>query len=101
MIMDTLGLAALGLPDLQCHFRTLVPGEVAAVLHNTAYYLFEHGDVIDDGHTVAGIEPESRWTCQHEKSLLKPSRIVLDLNPGPPFAAGGRKAKTTKKKRRW
>jgi hypothetical protein len=92
MLMDTLGLAALGLPDLQCHYRTLTPGAVAAVLANTGYYIFENGDVIEDGHTVEGITAGSKWRCQHEESMLKPSRVVLDLNPGRPHAAGNRKS---------
>ena len=32
MLMDTLGLAAIGLPDLQCHFRDLDLNEVADLL---------------------------------------------------------------------
>lgn len=90
MLMDTRGLAAFGLPDVQCHFRGLDPKEVARVLYNTSFYLYQNGDVIDDGHTVAGIEPSSKWICQHEDSLVGPDRVVLDLNPGPPYAAGGR-----------
>lgn len=90
MIMDTLGLTALGLPDLQCHFRGLEPGRVAAVLHDTAYYLYERGDIIGDGHTVEGATTGRRWRCQHERSILPPSRAVLDLDPGPPYAAGVR-----------
>ena len=93
MMMDTFGLAALGLPDLQCHFRGLEPGQVAALLSNTGYYVFEQGDVIEDGHTVEGLEPGSRWRCQHEDSLLPPARVVLDLDPGPPHAAGGRQGR--------
>ncbi|QEH35969.1 hypothetical protein OJF2_45270 [Aquisphaera giovannonii] len=90
VLMDTLGLGALGLPDLQCHYRGLEPGRVAAMLANTAYYVFERGDVIEDGHTVEGPAPGSRWRCRHEESLLKPSRVVLDIDPGPPHAAGRR-----------
>jgi Domain of unknown function (DUF4261) len=89
-VMDTLGLAALGLPDLQCHFRRLEPTAVSRVLYNTACYLFEKGPVIDNGHTVRGIESEDRWRCQYEKSLLAPERSVLDLNPGSLHAAGNR-----------
>ena len=90
--MDTLGLAALGLPDLQCHFRDLIPGEVAALLKNAGYYIFENGDVIENGHTLEGITAGSRWRCQHEESMLKPSRVVLDLDPGPTHAAGNRRS---------
>jgi hypothetical protein len=88
--MDTLGLGALGLPDLQCRFCLLEPRAVARALYNTAWYLFTEGDVIQDGHTVEGGAPGSRWRCRHEDSLVGPERVVLDLNPGPPYAAGNR-----------
>jgi hypothetical protein len=90
VVMDTLGLAALGLPDLQCHFRDLDRGSVARLLYNTAWYVFTNGDLIADGQTVEGLAPGSRWRCQHEEALVPPARGVLDLNPGPPHAAGRR-----------
>jgi len=90
MLMDTRGLQELGLHDLQCHFRGLDPNAVASVLFNTAVYIFENGPVIASGNTIAGIEPESKWRCHFENALVKPARELLDLNPGPPFAAGKR-----------
>jgi len=90
MLMDTRGLAELELPDLQCHFRDLDPNELSRVLFNTAIYLVEQGPVIESGHTVQGIEPGSKWLCQEEDALIGPERTVLDLNPGPPYAAGDR-----------
>jgi hypothetical protein len=86
-IMDTLGLAALGLPDLQCHFHDLEANDVAQILYNLAFYLSENGNVMEDGHTVTGTSPEARWRCQREASLVPPEREVLDIDPGP-FAAG-------------
>ena len=88
--MDTRGLAEIGLHDLQCHFRELNPTDVGRVLFNTAVYIFKNGPVIESGQTVAGIQPNSRWRCQFENSLLEPKREVLDLNPGKPHAAGKR-----------
>lgn len=90
MLMDTRGLADVGLHDLQCHFRDLDPKSVAAILFNTAVYIFQNGPVIQSGQTVAGIEPDSKWRCQIENSMLEPKREVLDLNPGKPYAAGNR-----------
>jgi len=90
IVMDTLGLGALGLPDLQCHFTQLNPTAVARVLFNTAWYIFERGDVIADGNTAQGITTDSRWPCHHEDALVGPARVVLDMNPGPPHAAGNR-----------
>jgi len=86
MVMDTLGLAALGLPDLQCHFRDLDPDDVATVLLNSGCYIFEAGDVIEDEHTIEGATAGSRWRCQHEESLLPPHRTILNLDPGPQHA---------------
>lgn len=90
MLMDTRGLSEIGLHDLQCHFRGLDPNDVSSLLFNTAVYLFENGPVIESGNTVAGVDEGSKWECQFENALVAPEREVLDLNPGPPFAAGGR-----------
>lgn len=90
-LMDTRGLAAVGLPDLQIHFRDLDPTSVASHLYNCGFYIFENGDVIEDGHTIQGLTPDQKWTCQHEQSLWPPARVVVDFNPGEPFAAGERK----------
>ncbi|MBO0764190.1 MAG: DUF4261 domain-containing protein [Hyphomicrobiaceae bacterium] len=88
MVMDTLGLTALGLTDLQIHYRQMEPDPVAQFLYNLGAYVFEKGDVIEDGHTVEG--PGGRWSCRRDVSLLEPQREVLDIDPGPPFAAGDR-----------
>lgn len=89
-LMDTLGLAALGVPDLQCHFLGLDSQAIARVLYNSAYYLFDSGDVIGDGQTIQGIGANDRWRCQHEDALVGPDRVVVDINPGRQYAAGNR-----------
>ena len=90
LVMDTLGLASFGLPDVQCHFRDLAPGRVAAWLFATGSYLFETGDVIDDGDTVSGLEGTEHWRSRHEDALVGPPRRVIDVDPGEPYAAGRR-----------
>ncbi len=85
-VMDTLGLGALGLPDLQCHFKDLDPGAVAGVLYNLSGYVFLEGDVISDGHTVQGVGAGSKWRCQHAAALVGSERVVLD---GPRVPACG------------
>ena len=92
MIMDTRGLDEIGLHDLQCHFHNLDPNQVSQVLFNSAYYLFEKGPIIESGQTLAGTDPESKWVCQFENSLLEPMRELLDLNPGPLFSAGSQQS---------
>lgn len=89
MVMDTLGLDVFGLPDLQVHFRDLDPGLVGRQLWALAAYVLEHGDVIDDGHTVQGVDDAS-WRARHEDALVGPPREVIDLDPGDPWAAGTR-----------
>ncbi|MCW2811953.1 MAG: hypothetical protein JWP61_2411 [Friedmanniella sp.] len=90
LVLDTLGMHVFGLPDLQCHFRDVSPGEVAVLLFATAGYLFSAGDVIADGHTITGLRPEDRVPCHHEPALLAPARTVVDLDLGDPYAAGAR-----------
>jgi hypothetical protein len=89
IVMDTLGLAALGVPDLQCHFKGLEAGRVAGFLRGVGTYVFEKGDVIEDGNTVQGLEPSQRWACRHEMALIAPARVVIDIDPGPPYSTRG------------
>jgi hypothetical protein len=90
MVMDTLGLHVFGLPDVQCHFRDREPGEIATTLFSTAGYIFQSGDVIADGNTISGPWADERLVCFHEPALLAPSRQVIDVDLGDPYAAGQR-----------
>jgi Domain of unknown function (DUF4261) len=90
IVMDTLGLHVFGLPDVQCHFRDRRPGEIAPMLFRTAVYLFQSGDVIADGNTITGPWADERLVCLHEPALLAPSRRVIDIDLGDPYAAGWR-----------
>jgi hypothetical protein len=90
-LMDTMGLAVLGLPDIQCHFRQHSPTDDAGVLYDVAWYLFEQGDIIKNGETVRGILESDHWRCQHEMAMVGPERMVLDLTPGDHYAAGTRR----------
>ena len=89
-VLDTLGLDALGLPDFQLHFRELDPSELAGHLRNLAAYAFEHENAIESGHTISSPGGDGRWQLQLEDALVAPDRLVLDIDPGPPYAAGGR-----------
>lgn len=80
-VMDTRGLDVFGLPDVQCRFQGLDPDAVARVLYNTASYLFQNGDVIEDGHAVPGVGPGEAWPCRHAPALIAPKRVVLDAGP--------------------
>lgn len=81
LVMDTVGLSALGVPDVQCHFTGLDPDTVAQTLLGAAYYIFDQGDVLQDGQTL-GSSGGRRWRCEHQASLIAPGRYVIDLDPG-------------------
>jgi len=86
-LMDSVGLAALGIPDVQCHFFDLDPSQMAGTLTDMAYYLFNQGDVISDGETI-GFTEDMRWRCEHQYALAVPHRVVIDIDPGEPYYAG-------------
>lgn len=89
MIMDTLGLSALGLDDLQVHFKNLDPQDVGHFLYNAAHFLYEKGAVIKGGDTLRGTDGHP-WKCEFENALIEPQRVVIDFNPGAEFAGGSR-----------
>jgi hypothetical protein len=82
VLMDTMGLAPLGLPDLQCKAYAK-PGWLVAELKSLADHLVEHGDVIADGQAVPGADPGTAWRAWRRTSLAQPVRQVLDLAPLP------------------
>jgi hypothetical protein len=77
LVMDTLGLSLLGLPDAQCRFAAAdyEPNEIATVLYDLAAYLLDRGDVIGDGDTVGDLP----WVCHEAEALVGPGRRVLAL----------------------
>ncbi|MDR3162627.1 MAG: DUF4261 domain-containing protein [Helicobacteraceae bacterium] len=87
-VVDTLGMFAFGLADIQYHFRDLNINDVVRHAYNTAIYQFENGEPIKDGNTVDGAAGE-KWLCRYEQALIQPSREVLDIAPAA-RAAGSR-----------
>lgn len=80
--MDTLGLSALGLPDLQAKFlgSQIDPNSVAGLLHGAARYVFGKGDVLKDGDTVPG-PGGGNWECRRTTAIAPPARAVVELVP--------------------
>jgi hypothetical protein len=79
MLMDTLGLAAIGLPDLECAFLGLDPGKVQAVLMSLARYQYDLGDVLNDGRVVKVPGSDDAWVLQRGPSRQQPPRDVFAL----------------------
>lgn len=94
-VMDTLGMYAIGLPDVQLHFHGLSPDQLANYLYNVASYLYDNDAPVKSGETIDGIDGAGKivrniqWTCQYEQALIQPVREVMDICPGS-FAAGKR-----------
>lgn len=82
MIMDTLGLNSLGLPDFEFRFANYNEQQIAGLLFNYGHYIFENGVVIEHGNTIEGIEENSKWKCYFNHSQLEPKRIVIEINNG-------------------
>ncbi len=94
MLVDTHGMCAVGLPDVQCHFHTLDPNNIVNYLYNIVSYIYKSGQQIKDGDTIDGLDGDMideniQWTCRYEDAMTQPMRPVIDICPGE-FAAGAR-----------
>ena len=81
LLMDTVGLHTIGLPDFQIRFSTTDENEVANLLWTYAYYVYEFGDIIVDGNTLEGLKAGSKWKCEKQLSLVGPERVVINVTP--------------------
>lgn len=94
MMVDTRGMFAMGLPDIQCHYHSLDPNDVVGYIYNIASYIYSSGNVIENGDAIDGlkdgrIDMNVQWKCSYENSLVQPVRPVIDICPGQ-YAAGTR-----------
>ncbi len=80
-LMDTMGLAAIGLRDVQCLYRGLDPSEIAKWMYLLGRQIFAKGDFIADGESIPGVDPAQQWASHHDTALIPPSRPVLDVRP--------------------
>ena len=94
MMVDTLGMRVLWLPDLQYHFHGADPNEVVNHAYNMLSYIFENNCPIKNGDTIDGIENgrmsmNVQWKCHFEDALIQPPRDVIDVCMNE-FASGQR-----------
>lgn len=95
MIVDTVGMSTLLLPDVQYHFHDMDPNWVVNHAYNVASYILKNENSIKDGDTIDGIvngqfDPNVQWKCHCEDALIQPSRPVFDVCMGE-HASGNRK----------
>ena len=94
MMVDTLGMNTLFLPDLQYHFHGMDPNWIVNHAYNAASYILVNDNPIEDGETIDGIKDgqisqKIQWKCQYEDALIQPPRAVLDVHMGK-YASGKR-----------
>ena len=86
MLVDTLGMGLLFLPDIQYHFRGLDPNLMVNHTYNTALYLLINDNTIETGDTIGATiyfttkayKPETedgRKTLAHE--LIHVQQMML------------------------
>ena len=79
MLLDTVGLGALGLPDFEVALGERLPAPFELVLKSVARYEYDLGDVIADGKTIKGGTESFRLT--RGTSSVEPKRDVFVLKP--------------------
>lgn len=94
MIVDTLGMGILFLPDLQYHFHDMDPNWVVNHAYCTAAYILQNDNPIESGDPIDGIidgqfSTKTQWKCNYETALIQPVRDVIDICMNE-YAAGGR-----------
>lgn len=96
MLMDTVGLEQLDVPDHEALFaKDYDPSEVAGFLRNAADYVAQNGPVIQDGDTMDGPGGIHWQGATFEEPLWNPPRTVIRWFPcddvAPPEALLGGK----------
>lgn len=94
MLVDTVGMSTLFLPDLQYHFHGMDPNWAVNHAYNLASYILQNDNPIQSGETVDGIADGRmcrgvQWKCRYEEALIQPVREVIDICMGP-YASGSR-----------
>ncbi|MCI8669723.1 MAG: DUF4261 domain-containing protein [Lachnospiraceae bacterium] len=84
MLVDTLGMSTLFLPDLQYHFHGMEPNWVVNHAYNLLSYIYDNNNPIENHETVDGVIDGSmnqtvQWQCHYEDALIQPARSVLDI----------------------
>ena len=94
MLVDSLGMSTLFLPDVQYHFHGLNPNDIVNHAYDMLYYIYDYNNPIESGNTITGLsdgnpDKDVKWKLQYEQSLIQPVREVIDVNTLA-FAAGNR-----------
>lgn len=94
MVVDSVGMSTLFMPDLQYHFHGMDPNWVVNHAYNFLSYMFDHENPIKNNDHIDGIEDGKisrnvRWDVRYEGALIGPDREVIDVNMNE-YASGTR-----------
>lgn len=94
MIVDTVGMGTLFMPDLQYHFHGMDPNWVVNHAYNVLSYMFARENPIKSGDHIDGVKDgrmcrDVQWNVRYEGALIQPLREVIDFNMDE-FASGTR-----------
>ena len=88
MLIDTLGMDTVFMPDLQYHFHGADPNHVVRHAYNLLCYILDNNCPIEQDDTVDGFDANGKlsagiqWRCSYEQALVAPSREVIDIRMG-------------------
>lgn len=88
-LIDTMGLHAFGLPDLQCRYVDEDTARMRALLLDRAAALFDEGESFIARGAVTGLGEGDEWPFVPATSSAEPKRPVLDLSPSSPRTSAG------------
>lgn len=94
MLVDSLGMGTLFLPDVQYHFHGMDQNWVIEHAYDLLAYMYDNENPIKDGDPIDGmvdgaISREVMWKGRYELAIIEPQRQVLDIHMKE-YAAGGR-----------
>lgn len=94
MLVDSLGMGTLMMPDVQYHFHDMDPNWVVNHAYNLLVYMYKNANPFQTGDTIDGVvdgnlAPQVQWPCNYEQALIQPAREVLDVYMDQ-YAAGKR-----------
>ncbi len=87
MVIDSIGMSTLHLPDIQYYFHGIDPNWVVNHAYNVLSYIYSENPEFMQNDTIDGvrdgkINDTERWEVNYEKSLIQPIRSVLNINMG-------------------
>lgn len=87
VLIDTVGMSTLKLPDLQYYFKKMDPNWVSNHAHNILLEMLENNSACDNNHEFGGMvngkmNDNFKWTSEYVEALAKPDRVVININMG-------------------